>query len=440
MTNIVNQRLEEEKVFKDPVHRYIHVRDQLIWELINTSEFQRLRRIRQLGTSYTTFHGAEHSRFNHSLGVYEVMRRILDKFTEGGAWEEEDRLLCLSAALLHDVGHGPFSHSFEKVFHTDHEEWTQAILVGDTQINRVLKKVSTHFPQKVSEVISKTYENKLIVSLISSQIDADRMDYLLRDAYYTGVNYGNFDIERILRVMRPHEDYAVIKHSGMHAVEDYIMSRYQMYWQVYFHPVTRSAEVILRKIFQRAKHLFQSGYTFNQEPLLLLPLLKDQFNLNDYLRLDEAVVLYYFQSWLTEEDSILADLCDRFINRRLYKYVEFNPSTQMKIWIELVQLFKQVGIDHEYYLELDSSSDLPYDFYRPGEEGERLPIHLLMPNGELRELSRESEVVEAISGKKRTDHKLYFALDVLEETKENRNDIEKIINLLGFEGRVKEAE
>lgn len=440
MTNIVNQRLEEEKVFKDPVHRYIHVRDQLIWELINTSEFQRLRRIRQLGTSYTTFHGAEHSRFNHSLGVYEVMRRILDKFTEGGAWEEEDRLLCLSAALLHDVGHGPFSHSFEKVFHTDHEEWTQAILVGDTQINRVLKKVSTHFPQKVSEVISKTYENKLIVSLISSQIDADRMDYLLRDAYYTGVNYGNFDIERILRVMRPHEDYAVIKHSGMHAVEDYIMSRYQMYWQVYFHPVTRSAEVILRKIFQRAKHLFQSGYTFNQEPLLLLPLLKDQFNLNDYLRLDEAVVLYYFQSWLTEEDSILADLCDRFINRRLYKYVEFNPSTQMKIWIELVQLFKQVGIDPEYYLELDSSSDLPYDFYRPGEEGERLPIHLLMPNGELRELSRESEVVEAISGKKRTDHKLYFALDVLEETKENRNDIEKIKNLLGFEGRVKEAE
>lgn len=440
MTNIVNQKLEEEKVFKDPVHRYIHVRDQLIWELINTSEFQRLRRIRQLGTSYTTFHGAEHSRFNHSLGVYEVMRRILDKFTEGGAWEEEDRLLCLSAALLHDVGHGPFSHSFEKVFHTDHEEWTQAILVGDTQINRVLKKVSTHFPQKVSEVISKTYENKLIVSLISSQIDADRMDYLLRDAYYTGVNYGNFDIERILRVMRPHEDYAVIKHSGMHAVEDYIMSRYQMYWQVYFHPVTRSAEVILRKIFQRAKHLFQSGYTFNQEPLLLLPLLKDQFNLNDYLRLDEAVVLYYFQSWLTEEDSILADLCDRFINRRLYKYVEFNPSTQMKIWIELVQLFKQVGIDHEYYLELDSSSDLPYDFYRPGEEGERLPIHLLMPNGELRELSRESEVVEAISGKKRTDHKLYFALDVLEETRENRNDIEKIKNLLGFEERVKEAE
>lgn len=432
MTNILYQRLEEEKVFKDPVHRYVHVRDQLIWELINTSEFQRLRRIRQLGTSYTTFHGAEHSRFNHSLGVYEVMRRILDKFTEGVVWEEEDRLLCLSAALLHDVGHGPFSHSFEKVFHTDHEEWTQAILVGDTQINKVLKKVSATFPQKVSEVISKTYENKLIVSLISSQIDADRMDYLLRDAYYTGVNYGNFDIERILRVMRPHEDYAVIKHSGMHAVEDYIMSRYQMYWQVYFHPVTRSAEVILRKIFQRAKHLFQSGYTFNQDPLLLLPLLKDQVDLQDYLRLDEAVVLYYFQSWLTEEDSILVDLCDRFINRRLYKYVEFNPSTQMKIWIELVQLFKQVGIDPDYYLELDSSSDLPYDFYRPGEEGERLPIHLLMPGGELRELSRESEVVEAISGKKRTDHKLYFSLDALEENTENRDDVEKIKALLGL--------
>jgi HD superfamily phosphohydrolase len=432
VTNLLHQKLDEEKVFKDPVHRYVHVKDQLIWELINTPEFQRLRRIRQLGTTFTTFHGAEHSRFNHSLGVYEVMRRILEKFMEGASWEEEDRLLCLSAALLHDVGHGPFSHAFEKVFHTDHEEWTQAILLGETKINQVLKRVSKDFPQKVSEVIAKTYENKLIISLISSQIDADRMDYLLRDAYYTGVNYGNFDIERILRVMRPHEEYAVIKHSGMHAVEDYIMSRYQMYWQVYFHPVTRSSEVVLRKIFKRAKHLYHSGYTFQQEPQLLKPLFEDQVNLKDYLRLDEAVILYFFQVWQEEEDPILVDLCDRFLNRRLFKYIEFFPSTQMKLWPELVQLFQEVGIDPEYYIEIDSSSDLPYDFYRPGEEEERLPIHLLMPNGGLRELSRESEIVEAISGKKRSDHKLYFSLDLLEQNEQNKGNIDKIKELLGL--------
>jgi HD superfamily phosphohydrolase len=432
VTNLLHQKLDEEKVFKDPVHRYVHVKDQLIWELISTPEFQRLRRIRQLGTTFTTFHGAEHSRFNHSLGVYEVMRRILEKFMEGASWEEEDRLLCLSAALLHDVGHGPFSHAFEKVFHTDHEEWTQAILLGETKINQVLKKVSKDFPQKVSEVIAKTYENKLIISLISSQIDADRMDYLLRDAYYTGVNYGNFDIERILRVMRPHEDYAVIKHSGMHAVEDYIMSRYQMYWQVYFHPVTRSSEVVLRKIFKRAKYLYHSGYTFQQEPQLLKPLFEDHINLKDYLRLDEAVILYFFQVWQEEEDPILVDLCDRFLNRRLFKYIEFFPSTQMKLWPELVQLFQEVGIDPEYYIEIDSSSDLPYDFYRPGEEEERLPIHLLMPNGGLRELSRESEIVEAISGKKRSDHKLYFSLDLLEHNEQNKGNIDKIKELLGL--------
>lgn len=432
MTNLLYKKLEEEKVFKDPVHRYVHVKDQLIWELINTPEFQRLRRIRQLGTTYMTFHGAEHSRFNHSLGVYEIMRRIIEKFMDQASWEEEDRLLCLSAALLHDIGHGPFSHSFEKVFDTDHEEWTQAIILGETKVNQILHKISSDFPQKVSEVIGKTYDNKFIISLISSQIDVDRMDYLLRDAYYTGVNYGNFDIERILRVMRPHEEYAVIKHSGMHAVEDYIMSRYQMYWQVYFHPVTRSAEVILGKILHRAKHLYHTGYTFKQKPTLLVSLFEEKLGLQDYLQLDEAIIHYYFQLWMQEEDSILVDLCDRFINRRLFKYVEYLPFSQIKLWPELVKLFHEVGIDPDYYLEMDSSSDLPYDFYRPGEEGERLPIHLVMPNGELRELSRESDIVEAISGKRRTDHKLYFPIDMLDQCTD-RHKVEKIKKLLGLE-------
>lgn len=428
----LNQTLEEEKVFKDPVHRYVHVKDQVIWDLINTAEFQRLRRIRQLGTTYFTFHGAEHTRFNHSLGVYEVMRRIVDKLREKHVWSAEERILCLSAALLHDVGHGPFSHTFEKVFHTHHEEWTKRILLGDTELNRVLKRISDDFPRKVSEVIDKTYENKLIISLISSQIDADRMDYLLRDAYYTGVNYGNFDMERILRVMRVHEDFAVIKHSGMHAVEDYIMSRYQMYWQVYFHPVTRSAEVILRKAFQRAKFLYQSNYRFLHAPTFLTPLLEEKVSLEDYLRLDESIILYYFQMWQQEEDSILVDLCDRFMNRKLFKYVEFDPSSHMKLWPELISLFIKVGIDPDYYLEIDSSSDLPYDFYRPGEEGERLPIHLLMPGGELRELSRESDIVEAISGKKRTDHKLYYPLDLLDEKGKDPKMIGEIKALLSI--------
>ncbi|MBM7585206.1 HD superfamily phosphohydrolase [Bacillus pakistanensis] len=425
------QKLDEEKVFKDPVHRYVHVRDRVIWDLIGTKEFQRLRRIRQLGTTYLTFHGAEHSRFNHSLGVYEIIRRIVDDVFDGRPeWSKEERLLSLCAALLHDLGHGPFSHSFEKVFQLDHEHFTQAIILGDTEVNAILSKVSKDFPKYVAEVIAKTYENKLVVSLISSQIDADRMDYLQRDAYFTGVSYGHFDMERILRVMRPREDQVVIKYSGMHAVEDYIMSRYQMYWQIYFHPVTRSAEVILTKILHRAKELYENSYSFKLPPIHFYSMFEGKVSLKDYLKLDEAVILYYFQIWEEEEDPILSDLCRRFMNRNLYKYVEFDPAKEYKKHSELETLFKKAGIDPEYYLVLDSSSDLPYDFYRPGEEEERLPIHLMMPSGDLRELSRESDIVDSISGKRRTDHKLYFPADFLYDESSKKNIKRQIRTIL----------
>ena len=408
------EKLSEEKVFKDPVHRYVHVRDLAIWDLIGTKEFQRLRRIKQLGTTFLTFHGAEHSRFNHSLGVYEIVRRIIDDVFAGRPeWNDDERLLTLCAALLHDLGHGPFSHSFEKVFDFDHEEFTRKIILGDTEVNKVLLKVGKDFPEKVAEVIAKTSEKKLVVSLISSQIDADRMDYLQRDAYFTGVSYGQFDMERILRVMRPREDQVVIKKSGMHAVEDYIMSRYQMYWQVYFHPVSRSAEVNLTKILHRAKQLFEENYSFKYEPIHFTSIFNEKVTLEDYLKLDESVILYYFQIWQEEADPILSDLCRRFVNRNLFKFAEFDPAKEYKKLAELGSLFRTAGLDPEYYLVVDSSSDLPYDFYRPGEEEERLPIHLLMSNGELRELSRESEIVDAISGKRRTDHKLYYPADFL---------------------------
>lgn len=425
------QKLSEEKVFKDPVHRYVHVRDQVIWDLIGTKEFQRLRRIKQLGTTYLTFHGAEHSRFSHSLGVYEIIRRIVDDvFNERPEWNQEERLLSLCAALLHDLGHGPFSHSFEKVFDLDHEYFTRKIILGDSEVNRVLTKVHSGFPKQVAEVIAKTSEHKLVISLISSQIDADRMDYLQRDAYFTGVSYGHFDMERILRVMLPQEDQVVIKQTGMHAVEDYIMSRYQMYWQVYFHPVTRSAEVILSRILHRVKDLYKQKYAFKHKPTHFYFLFENKITLQDYLKLDEAVILYYFQIWQEEDDAILSDLCSRFMNRQLFKYVEFDPAKQYKKLTELSHLFTKVGIDPEYYLVVDSSSDLPYDFYRPGEEEERLPIHLLMKTGEIRELSRESEIVDAISGKRRTDHKLYFPVEFLRDDSTHKETKQQIRALL----------
>ncbi|WP_035855775.1 HD domain-containing protein [Jeotgalicoccus marinus] len=406
MSEYSHKQLQEEKVFKDPVHRYIHVRDQVIWDLIKTKEFQRLRRIKQLGTLYLAFHSAEHSRFNHSLGVYEIVRRMIDNFEEYPEWNKDDKLLALTAALLHDLGHGPFSHSFEDIFHTDHEEFTKKIILGSTEVNEVLSRVSQDFPEQVAAVINKTHPNKLVISMISSQIDADRMDYLQRDSYYTGVSYGNFDMERILRVMRPSKNEVLIKESGMHAVEDYLMSRYQMYWQVYFHPVSRGGEVLLNLILRRAKHLHQSSYNFKQAPTYFIPFFNENVTVEDYLRLDEMVVNFYLQEWIREDDEILSDLASRFVNRDLFKYLPFDGSI---ITIsELNDLYRRAGLDPNYYVFSDSYSDLPYDYDRPGQKTNRQPIHLLRSNGDIREISSQSAIINSITGLHRLGSRLYY--------------------------------
>ncbi|MBA8774197.1 HD domain-containing protein [Staphylococcus coagulans] len=420
------RKLPEEKVFKDPIHRYIHVQDQLIWDLIKTKEFQRLRRIKQLGTLNLAFHTAEHSRFGHSLGVYEIVRRMIDESFRGRPeWNDADRPLAMCAALLHDLGHGSFSHSFEKIFDTDHEAYTQAIIVGDTEVNKVLKRVSDTFPNEVAEVINKTHDNKLVISMISSQIDADRMDYLQRDAYFTGVSYGMFDMERILRLMRPSKDEVLIKESGMHAVENFIMSRYQMYWQIYFHPVSRGGEVLLNHCFKRAKYLYEQGYAFKISPRDFVPFFENRATVEEYIKLDETDVTYYLKEWMEETDPILSDLSRRFINRDLFKYLPFDGS--IITITELRDLFQQAGIDPDYYFVSDSFSDLPYDYDRPGSN--RQPIHLLQNNGSIREISSQSLIISSITGIKREDYKLYYPKELII----NIEDLEiksTIINLL----------
>lgn len=409
--------LGEEKVFKDPVHQYIYVQDRLIWDLIDTKAFQRLRRIKQLGTTFFTFHGAEHSRFSHSLGVYEISRKIISLFKRNGYvdWTEEETLLTLTSALLHDIGHGSFSHSFEKIFQFSHEDWSKQIILEDKEINKLLINIGSNFPEKVVNVLNKTYSNQIIVNMISSQLDADRMDYLLRDAYFTGVNYGKYDLERILRVLRPYNESWVVKDSGMHSVEDYLMSRYQMYWQIYFHPVTRSGEIILRKIFLRAKDLYDNNYTFSTlfEPVKAL--FEQKLNVEDYLVIDDPFIYTLFYFWTKEKDPVLTDLAERFINRRLFQYIEFDPNDSRKME-KIKNLFLDNKIDLKYYLETDSPSDLSYDFYRLGKESnEESPIFLLDDEGGLTEISKKSDIIASITGRRKTIHKLYFPLDLLKD-------------------------
>lgn len=401
--------LREEKVFKDPVHKYIYVRDQTVWDLINTREFQRLRRIRQLGTSFLTFHGAEHSRFNHSLGVYEVARKIISQFERNQyeKWDEEERLVILCAALLHDLGHAPFSHSMERVFATNHEEWSVRLILGDTEVNRVLRAVNPAFPEQVARVIDKSHPKKLLVSIVSSQLDADRMDYLLRDAYYTGVNYGTFDLERILRVIRPHEGHIVVKASGMHAVEDYLMSRYQMYWQVYLHPVTRSAEIVLRNIFKRAKDLFASGFSFAFLPPSLHALFAGDLQIEQFVLLDEPCLQMTLQQWCESEDQVLSDLSRRFVHRKLFKYVSARDVSAQQM--EQIRAdFDRSGYPHKYYVEFDDPSDQPYHNEHGGQLDEKLPIYILDEQSRLQEISGVSEIVRSLSGLHKEKQPLLF--------------------------------
>ena len=320
-------KLNDSKVFRDAVHNYIHVDQPVLLELINSKEMQRLRRIKQLGGTHQVYQSAEHSRFCHSLGVYFIVRKMIFNSEIGDYINDYDKLTVMCAALLHDLGHGPFSHCFEEAFGFNHEEYTIKIINNDSEVHHILENFEPGFSKKVSSVIAKTHPNKILIQMISSQLDADRMDYLLRDSYFTGTTYGHFDLYRILRVMKVFNNKIVYKASGVQAIENYILARYHMYWQVYYHPTSRSYEQLLISIFRRMKDLYLDGYDFG-EIRYLEPFLKGKVNVVDYINLDENIVLYYFRFLSEGKDKILADLCNRFLNRKLFIYRDLNNSDE----------------------------------------------------------------------------------------------------------------
>ena len=425
-----DEQLSREKVFRDPIHGQIIVDNQIILDLINTPEFQRLRRIKQLGTSSFTFHGAEHSRFGHCLGVYEITREMCNYFQRNyphqqagdGRWDDRERPVSLCAALLHDLGHGPYSHTFEHIFNTDHEQITRQLITSPgTNINRILRRVSPDFPHQVASVIDHTYENQQVVQMISSQVDADRMDYLQRDSYYTGTNYGKFDLDRVLHVMRPVKNGIAFEISGMHAVEDYIISRLQMYLQVYFHPVSRAMEVILDHLLMRAKHIYEHPNEFAPQftPYMLMPFFNKHFTLDDYLALDDGVLTTYFNHWTHSNDDILNDLANRFLNRRPFKSAIYDRETA-DLLPTLRQLIRTAGFDERYYTAVNDSFKLPYDTYNPKASKPQTQIELVQPNGDFIELSQVSTLVASVSGREAGDQRFFFPKEMLQ----GRQDIE----------------
>lgn len=398
------QKTEEEKVLRDPVHGYIHVELQVVWDIINSAWFQRLRRIRQLGGAYMVYHCAEHSRFGHSLGVYELVRRMVYEVSDiKRVLNEREKVTAMLAGLLHDIGHGPYSHAFEGVTKTSHEDFTCRIIEENTEITQILEECAQGLSKEVADVIRHKSSNPLLSQLISSQLDADRFDYLLRDAYFTGTKYGEYDLERILRTLRVYDGkQLVIKESGVYAVENYIMARYHMYWQVYYHPVGRSYEAILHLLFKRLKELGKEHIEDCVIPLFYPIICNRKIKLDDYFMLDESTCAYGFHMLENHTDSIVKDLATRIRDRKLFSYLDANPVSNKEIRSAL----KQQGYDIRYYFSKDEVAQSPYVPYRGYEDGS---IWVLEKNGKIKELSNASNVVYSlIHGPEKDDNKVFF--------------------------------
>ena len=400
------KRLDETKVLKDPVHSYIHIHYEVIWNCLDSKEFQRLRRIRQLGGDFQVYPTAEHSRFSHSLGVYEIVRRMVTEVKSLCVELTEYEKVCVMlVGLLHDVGHGPFSHAFEHITNHSHEEYTAKIILGNTELNAILRAVSEKLPQDIVSIIQHTHENDILNQIVSGQLDADRMDYLLRDSYFTATSYGQFDLERILRTMRVRKTnegrkVIVVKYTGIHSVEDYIMARYQMYWQVYYHPVARSYEAVFIQLFNRLKDIFKVDKDYFEDMKVLIPFLeKSEVSVDEYFKLDENSLLYCCALIQDKEDKIAADLAKRLQNRRLFEYVDYNEENLAQI----KNMLKENNFDERYYLKIENIEASVYSPYK----GRKILVEKL--NGDIVALEKASTIVESITkGQTKKEGTIFF--------------------------------
>lgn len=350
---------------RDTIHSDIHF-DARFFALISTAEFQRLARIKQLSSEYLLFPAATHTRFAHSIGTYHVMQQLIARLERaldalGIAVSEEQRELALCSALLHDLGHGPFSHTFESILEgCSHEQWTVRILRSEqTEIHRALV---THFGAgfierlvRVLQVGSETDPMlALIHQLISSQMDADRMDYLLRDSYFTGVRAGMYDLSRIIESIDVAEASGTLQicvnEKYLSSIEEYLMARFYMYKEVYQHPLKRQMEHIMCKIFQRVKELSEAGVSVRMDALVA-QLLTGTLSVPEYLALDDHVLLYHIASWRTHSDETLSLLCKALIDRKKFKRYRSAAGEHLRTRVDSArqaQNLPQIHWDAEY--------------------------------------------------------------------------------------------
>jgi HD superfamily phosphohydrolase len=410
------------KFFRDPIHDLIVFHDtrpdRLVLDLINTREVQRLRRIKQLGFSELVFPGANHSRFAHSLGVLHVTKKFLDQFAlaSGRQLEEYQRCLVLAAALLHDIGHGPFSHAFEKTTGIQHEALTREIITeSSTQVHQRLRAYSANLPEQLAWFFDEDADVTAppaglplyLTQVVSSQFDADRCDYLLRDSKATGTNYGEYDLEWLLSHVQPQPDGRrfYLSRKALSAAEAYVFARFHMYRMVYFHKTTRAAEVMLGLLFRRVRELLAGNASLDaaqkivpDAPRSVLACFAGQPSIFWYTRIDEHAITEFLKACSDADDPVLKDLGGGIAHRELFKVIDATGVSPALVgdFTAAVRSRLQNEKDSEYLFAHDSPADMPYKPYDPDADKPAEQIFVEDAAGRPRELSTLSQTVEEL--------------------------------------------
>lgn len=418
----------KERLLRDPVHGLIAIDEsspegRLLVRLIDAAEVQRLRRIRQLGLAHYAFQGAEHSRFTHSIGALHLMGKLLDQLARGYTIDSELAFYAKVAALLHDIGHGPFSHVSERIFGQEHETWTLRLLHDeDTEVHQALSDYARALPSYIESMINGMAKPGYLCSLVSSQLDVDRLDYLLRDSLMTGVKYGIFDLDRLAHMLRiaPEGDKIIVAAGGVIPVEKYIQARYHMYRQVYLHKTVTAAEAMLAALLRRAGDLLREGGTEDLDPdTPLARALVDPEDLppSDFLQLDDVEVQAQIKRWTRAADGVLRDLAGRLLSRKLFKTIEIDATTpDAPERLERAgAVVESAGLDPRYYLLRVDSSDTPYSPYDLAAP--KAVDHIFVEDGKggIVDVAMVSPTVEAFTKSSYTLSRLVFP-----EVHENR--------------------
>ena len=353
------------RIFHDPIHKEIvfdsgKPEELMIMELIDTIAFQRLRRIKQLGAASLVFHGAESSRFTHSIGVFCIARKIYQRLIEIKSSFYENKFVLYGAALLHDLGHGPLSHTSEVIFDHNHEKWSQNLVKNYSPINSILKKYDNELPKQICELFeSKQLFSNPLKTLISSEIDCDRLDYLLRDSYNTGTKYGLVDLERIISGLTFSPDGNIaIKPKGIIAIEHFLVLRNLMYRTIYNHRINEISTWILEKIIFTIKDNFEKKIWIDNSlhKWIFSP---KNLDFDDFIKNDDITFYYHLIRWKDESFEPLSKLCKMFIDRDLLRASDIsflNKVDRLNILAFAKKLCEKNNYDSEIFCGIKERS------------------------------------------------------------------------------------